>query len=363
MITIINRNSIQPAVSASVKTPTMTKIRTPITTVAKGFTFRTAVVAAVSMAGMLPLSSQAQTLCIWDILGTAGDGYALMRDYALGMQRHVSLDLKAFPDEAEAVRNYQAGNCDALVATSFTTRQFNPLTGSLNAIGATPNPSVVSDAINLLLSPKLAKEMVVGNNEVAGIVPQGAAYLLVRDRSNNSLEKVHGLKFAAIDIDKAQQYMIHKVGAQPVVVSLNNFAHEFNSGTVDVAGSPAMAIQPLELYQGMGDKGGIIRFPVSYVTMDVVIHADKFPEGYGTVSRAWFSSQLKRMMRNVDRMEKSIKPEYWVDISKEDKASYSKLMGEMRKDLTDDGVYSAKMIRILDRVRCYGDPQSVGCTK
>ncbi len=302
-------------------------------------------------------SAQAQSLCVWDLLGTAGDGFALMRDYAVGVQKQVQFDLKAFPKEDEAIKAYLDGSCDALVATSFTTRQLNPVTGSLNAIGASTTPAVASTAVKMLLSPRFSNFMTVKGHEVVGIIPQGSAYLLVRDRSLNTLEKVHNKRFAAIDIDQAQQYMIHKIGAQPVPVGLADFAHAFNSGDVDVVASPAMAIQPLELYQGMGSTGGIIRFPVSYVTLDVVIHQDRFPAGFGAYSRNWFTTHMPRILRNVDRLEQGIKPQYWVNLSEADQAGYRKLMGEMRRDLVAEGIYNAQLLKIMERI-C---SQTAGC--
>lgn len=311
---------------------------------------------AAALIALMP-SAQAQTLCVWDLLGTAGDGFALMRDYAVGVQKQVQFELKAFPKEDEAVKAYMDGSCDALVATSFTTRQLNPITGSLNAIGATTTPAVAATTIKMLLSPRFADAMRSQGHEVVGIIPQGAAYLVVKDKSLNTLEKAYGKRFAAIDIDKAQQYMIRKVGAEPVAVGLADFAHAFNAGNVDVVASPAMAIAPLELYQGMGSTGGIIRFPVSYVTLDVVVHQDRFPPNFGTYSRSWFSTRMNRMLRNVDQLEQNIKPDYWVELSDTDKAGYRKLMAEMRRDLVADGIYNGRLLSIMDRICA----QTAGC--
>lgn len=242
-----------------------------------------------------------------------------------------------------------------LVSTSFTTRQFNRFSGSLNAVGATPTPAVARVAIGAMFNPKLAPELIEGDYEVVGTIPMGAAYLLVKDRANNSLSKVSGLRFAAIDTDVAQERMISRVGGEPVIVSIANFAKKFNSGLLDVAAAPAMAIQPLELTKGMGTQGGIVRYPVSYVTMDVVIHRSRFPSGFGMESRRWFTSQLDRMFSSVAWMEKSISPAMWVEVPDNEKEGYARITRQLRMEMVQKAVYNKRMTTILKRVRCQLD--------
>ena len=189
----------------------------------------------------------------------------------------------------------------------------------------------------------------------------GAAFLLVNDRSINTLAKAAGKKIAVFDYDKAQAKMVQKVGAQPVSADITTFGGKFNNGQVDIIALPAMAFKPLELHKGIGSKGAIIRFPIVQVTGDIVIRQAKFPAGFGQKSRTWVAGQIGRELDVVNRTEKAIDPKYWMDIPAVDKVSYVKIMREARIDMTKQGIYNKKMMSILKKVRCGQDPSSFEC--
>jgi len=129
-----------------------------------------------------------------------------------------------------------------------------------------------------MANPKLAPDMVSQGYEIAGVTTLGSAYIMVNDRSINTLSKAAGKRFGVLDYDKAQAIVVQKVGAQPVSVDLLTIGGKFNNGQIDIIGLPALAFKPLELYKGLGNKGAVIRFPVVQVTGDIVIRPDKFPE-------------------------------------------------------------------------------------
>jgi hypothetical protein len=304
----------------------------------------------------------AQTLCVFDLLGTAGDMYALMKDYALASKGWGGdVQLKSYTDERVAAEDFKAGKCDAVSITGMRGRQFNTFTGSLDAIGAIPSSSIAQSVMQLMASPKLASNMVNGSYEVVGVVPLGSAYLLVNDRGINTLAKAAGKKFAVLDYDKAQAKMVQQVGAQPVSADITNFGSKFNNGQVDVIGAPAMAFKPLELHKGLGTKGAIIRFPVLQVTGNVIVRKDKFPADYGQKSRTWVASQLPRMMGLLNKQEAAIPAKYWMDIPANDKIGYVKLMRESRIALTKEGLYNKSMMSLLKKARCQAEPSSFEC--
>jgi ABC-type phosphate/phosphonate transport system substrate-binding protein len=49
--------------------------------------------------------------------------------------------------------------------------------------------------------------------EVAGIAPLSSAFIFVRDKSINSIEKAAGKKFAVLSYDSAQKILVQRVGA------------------------------------------------------------------------------------------------------------------------------------------------------
>lgn len=306
--------------------------------------------------------AQAQVICVFDLLGTAGDSYAMMKDYALAANGWgAQVTLKPYTDERVAAEDFKAGQCDAVSITGMRGRQFNDFTGSLDAIGALPSNQAAQSVMGLLASPKLAADMVKGDYEIAGVVPLGSAFLLVNDRSINTLAKAAGKKIAVLDYDKAQAKLVQKVGAQPVSADVTTFGGKFNNGQVDIIGAPAIAFKPLELHKGLGTKGAVVRFPIAQITGNVIIRKSKFPAGYGQKSREWVATQVPRAMSMIKKTEAEIPAKFWMDIPANDKIGYVKLMRESRIDLTKEGIYNKKMMSLLKKVRCQQDSSSFEC--
>ncbi len=319
---------------------------------------------AIAASAMLSNTAQAkQSFCVFDLVGTAGDVYALMKDYQLAAKGWgADIELKVYTDERVASEDFKAGKCDGVSISGMRGRQFNAFTGSLDAIGALPDLKQAVSVMQLLAKPQLAADMVNGNYEVSGVIPVGAAYLFVNDKSLNTLAKAAGKKIAVLDYDKAQAKMVQQVGAQPVSADITNFGSKFNNGQVDIIGAPIVAYKPLELYKGLGEKGGIVRFPLLQVTGNVIIRKDKFPAGFGQKSREWVASQLPRAFSMLGKMEKDVPAKYWMEIPANDKIGYVKLMRESRIALTKEGIYNKKMMSLLKKVRCQAEPSSFECS-
>lgn len=315
----------------------------------------------VGLAGMTQMAS-AQTACIFDLAGTQGDTYTMMKDYVLAAKGWgVNLTLKPYTDERVAAEDFKAGKCDLVAISGMRGRQFNSFTGSLDAVGAVTSNASARSIMGLLANPKLAPDMVNGPYEIAGVIPLGSAYLLVNDRQLNTLAKAAGKRVGVLDFDKAQAKLVQKIGAQPVSSDIATYGSKFNNGQVDVIGAPALAIKPLELMRGLGTKGAIVRFPIAQVTGNVIINRSKFPADYGQKSRSWIGSQLPRAFDLIAKTEAAIPAKYWMDIPANDKVGYVKLMRESRIDLTREGLYNKKMMSLLKRVRCQSEPSSFEC--
>ena len=233
--------------------------------------------------------------------------------------------------------------------------------GSIDSIGAVPTYKHLRTVIDLMSSPKLNDKMTSGLFEVAGILPIGAAYVMVNDRAINSVEKAAGKKIAVLDYDKSQAKMVQQLGAQPVASEVINFGTKFNNGQVDIIAAPAIAYQPLELYKGIGSKGGIYRFPLVQLTANILIRKDKFPEGFGQKSRVWIQQQFERAIALVDTSEKAVPAAAWLDIPAGDREKYDVLMRESRIQMTADGFYDPEMMKILKRIRCRLDASLGEC--
>jgi len=203
-----------------------------------------------------------------------------------------------YTDERVAAEDFKAKRCDGIAMSNLRARQFNHFVGSLDAIGAVPSYQHLTQVIQLLARPEMAKDMVNQDYEITGIIPMGAAYVMVNDRRINTLAKAAGKKVAVMDFDKSQAMMVQRIGAQPVSVDLTSLAGKFNNGQVDIMAGPALIFDPFELYKGMTDKnlqvrGAIIRFPLLQVTGVMMMHRGRFPDGLGQLVREYAATQLE----------------------------------------------------------------------
>lgn len=302
-----------------------------------------------------PFSAYAATtkMCIFDIAGRSGPAFAQARDYAVAAKGWgATIELEAYVDERLAAEDFKTGKCDAAAISTLRGRQFNKFVGSIDSIGAVPTYKHLRTVIELMGSQKLADKMTSGLFEVAGILPIGAAYVMVNDRAINSVEKAAGKKIAVLDYDKSQAKMVQQLGAQPVSSEVINFGTKFNNGQVDIIAAPTIAYQPLELYKGIGTKGGIYRFPLVQLTANILIKKDSFPAGFGQKSREWTQKQFDRAIALVDTSEKAVPASVWLDIPAGDREKYDVLMRESRIQMTADGFYDPEMMKILKRIRC-----------
>jgi hypothetical protein len=320
------------------------------------------------------LSAQAASMCVFDIIGAGGDAFNMAKDYALGMQKNgVTLELKAYTDEATAAADFRAGKCDALMATAFRTRAFNGVAGAIDTLGSTTvvrdgkidmaaSYDVVHKVVQTFASPAAASLMVQDGYEVAGIFPFGAAYPVVHDRTQNTVEALAGKKIAAFDYDQAQAMMIQRIGAQPVSADITNFSAKFNAGAVDMIAAPALAYKPLDLAKGIGTKGGIARFPLMILTYQVVLKQSAFPAGYGEKSRQYWVGEYDRAMKLIHNADAGIPASAWIDLSPENVLKYNTMLRESRIDIAGKGVYNKQGLKIIKKVRCAVNPAEAECS-
>ncbi|NUF35413.1 RND transporter [Acinetobacter oleivorans] len=308
-----------------------------------------------------------QNVCVFDLLGKSGESYKLMEEWALAAKEwQADITLIPFQDEALVDRRLREGKCDAAYMTSMRARNYNKFAGSIDAIGGVTSNAIAQKAISYVLDKRNKHRMVTAQNganyEVVGIVQIGLAYLFVRDKNLNSIEKVRGTKFAILQYDAAQKIMVESVGAQPIPSEITDFVKKFNSGQVDAIAAPAYAYKPLEISKGVGVKGAMFTFPVVNVTGDLVARSDKFPTDFGIKSRAWFLQQLPQNFAMIKRLEMGVPSKIKMNFSAEDKTKYQKILREGRLSLTKQGVYDATMMSVLKRARCTVERTNFECT-
>jgi hypothetical protein len=307
-------------------------------------------------------TASAQTICVFDLGGASGEIFALMKDYALAAKQwKVDITLKSYSNEDAAAAQFASGKCDGLVVTSFLTRKFNNYTGTINAIGAIPSNAIARTVLGLMGNPKVAADMVEGQYEASGIIPIGSAYFVMKDRTINTLAKIEGKRIGALSVDPIQQRMLQRVGGKPVSMTFDNGGEKFKSSEMDILPAPAMAFAPLEVYRTIGSQGGISRFPMSFISLNLIIKHNAFPQGYGQTSRTWFASNAAQMMGKVAKAEASVPKQYWFDVPTEDQVGYLKILRQMRLEFVRNKTYNPKMIGLLKKLRCQQDTSNYEC--
>ena len=308
-----------------------------------------------------------QQVCVFDLLGKAGESYKFLEEWALVSKKWgAQVQLISFQDEDLADKAFQNDKCDAVYMTSMRARTYNKFAGSIDALGGVPSNKIAQKAVEYVLDPRNTKRMTTTlqgeNYEVAGIGLIGSAYIFVKDRSLNSIEKAQGKKFAILHYDQAQRVMVERVGAVPVMSDISNFIKKFNTGEVDVVAAPAYAYKPLEIEKGLGSKGAMLNFPVVNVTADLIVRPERFPAQFGEQSRQWFLQKIPQSFAMVQRLEAAIPSKIKMQLSKEDKEKYQRLLREGRIDLTKQGIYDPGMMRVLKKARCTVERTNFECS-
>ena len=308
-----------------------------------------------------------QQVCVFDLLGKAGESYKFLEEWALVSKKWgAQVQLISFQDEDLADKAFQNDKCDAVYMTSMRARTYNKFAGSIDALGGVPSNKIAQKAVEYVLDPRNTKRMTTtlqgDSYEVAGIGLIGSAYIFVKDRSLNSIEKAQGKKFAILHYDRAQRVMVERVGAVPVMSDISNFIKKFNTGEVDVVAAPAYAYKPLEIEKGLGSKGAMLNFPVVNVTADLIVRPERFPAQFGEQSRQWFLQKIPQSFVMVQRLEAAIPSKIKMQLSKEDKEKYQRLLREGRIDLTKQGIYDPGMMRVLKKARCTVERTNFECS-
>ncbi len=333
----------------------------------------------VLIAGLLCLmlrpalaATERKQFCVFDVAGANGFVYQMLRDYQRGaIGAGVSLAMQPYSDEDLAVRDFQQGRCDLVALTDMGVRNFNDFTGSISAIGAVPYYEDLRVLLQGLPGPRIARHLSQDGYEVLGVAPMGAAYLFVNDRDINHVAALTDKRITVFEGHHDARHLVEFVGAKPVAATISNFARLFNSGQADISYAPAAAWEVLEMFRGAGDRGGIIRYPVGQVTVQLVAREGAFSPEFVRESRKLMARLYQEAIRVIRQFEDRIPEERWVDIAPEDMREYQEMLRQVRIDLLSDqgqdaplaaAVYHEDMMTILRKIRCYTNPGAGECS-
>ena len=308
-------------------------------------------------------STLKRTICIWDIGGRNGPVFnAAMEQRALAVEYGINLDMVPYTNETVMVEEFKAGRCDAALMSGLRARQFNLYSGSVDAIGAVPDNQHMQTLLQVLSHPKQAGHMVQGDYVIMGIYPAGAAHIFVNDRSISSLAKAAGHRVAVLDYDQTQAEMVAAIGATPVTTDIVSAPNKFNNGQIDILPAPLVAYEILELYKGMSPDGGIVDYPLTQLSMQLIGRLDKFPNEVAQLIREASFEAYPMVMSRIEQETKRVPDRWMINIPEKDKQEYEVMMQDARDALRGQGYYSGDMLTLQRKIRCKFNPARSECS-
>ncbi|HCG78078.1 MULTISPECIES: putative solute-binding protein [unclassified Thalassolituus] len=321
---------------------------------------------AIAAMTLAPFASavEQRDLCIYDPLGNSGPMFGLMKDYReFALAEGFEIKLHAYTDEKIASDDFKAEQCDGVVMTGARARPFSKFASTIEAIGAVPTDEIMRQVVMTTAAPNAAKFMQTERYAVGGVIPAGAVYLFVNDRSIDTVEEMSGKKIATLDYDAPSIKMVNHVGAAVVPSNSANFSGKFNNGSVDIAYAPAIAYKPLEMYKGLGENGAILRYNLAYLDFQLVFHREQFSDEYTQKSREFVASLFDRAIKSIKQHTEEIEDHYWLDLPEAQQKEYNEMLRQVRITLRDEGVYDGKMLRLLKNLRCKADGSAAECVE
>lgn len=301
--------------------------------------------------------------CVWDPIGKAGPVGQIMAEAKIHAANWgVDLSYVVYSDERVAIEEFRLGRCDAVNMLGFRAREFNSLTGSLGAIGAIPSYEALGIVLKSLSSEKAAKLMRIGEYEIFAIGPAGAIFMFTRDRTILLPGDFAGKRMAVLDDIPESAYLSKKHGITPVSSTIFNSILKFNNGSVDLTAAPAIVYEPFEMHKGLEPNGGIYKEPFLYITMQVVARWEKFPEGFAQKARDQAMKEYARFVKWLVDPEATIPEKYWIDIPKNLYDYWVEDFRQSRIELGEMGIYDARTLKLMRKVRCKLKPESAECS-
>ena len=308
-------------------------------------------------------STLKRTICIWDIGGRNGPVFnAAMEQRALAVEYGINLDMVPYTNETVRVDEFKAGRCDAALMSGLRARQFNLYSGSVDAIGAVPSQKHMQTLLQVLAHPRQAGHMVQGDYVVMGIFPAGAAHIFVNDKSISSLAKAAGKRVAVLDYDETQAEMVAAIGATPVTTDIVSAPNKFNNGQIDILPAPLVAYELLELYKGMSPDGGVVDYPLTQLSMQLIGRLDKFPNEVAQLIREASYEAYPAVIKRIEQETRRVPDRWMIAIPDKDKREYEVMMQDARDALRAQKYYSADMLSLQRKIRCKFDPARSECS-
>jgi hypothetical protein len=309
------------------------------------------------------LALEKKSICTWDPVGKNGPVMTFYSDLKpKAIAWGLDIEFIAYTDEKVAANDFKAGVCDGVLVTAILGRQFVPFAGTLDAIGGITTDEGLGKILATLANPKAGKLMVNGPYETVATFPVGTLFAFVNDRNIDTVAEFSGKKISVLNEDPQTLKLAEMAGASPVGTSLATFSGQFNNGNIDILFMPALAYNTFELYNGLGDKGGILDYRLFYGMLQTITKKAEWPADFGDKMRKYVVQRLSYINKMVKDAEDEIPAKYWIPTSDETKAELKKFSRDIRLALKEEGKMDPKALKLLWKIRCAGDPSQSECS-
>lgn len=303
----------------------------------------------------------ANTICVFDPVGANGDVFTTAEDLSLDfLPLGVRFELKLYLKESEARADFRRRKCDGVILTGLTAQEFNTFSAAIEAPGAVTSTEMLQEVLNVVASEQAAQYMVSNGVEVAGVYPAGAVYALFSDRRFASPKAMAGARMLILDDSDLIKEFARMVGAKQVPGSIDDFANKFKAGEADIIYAPMAIYEAMELDKPIRERGGVLDQPITYLTLQLLIHRDRFPADFGQEARRISLNHFEKIISISEKAEHKVPADIWIN-AQADRRQWEYLGMQLRRTMTEKGYYHPKMMKLLKHYRCKGNELIMGC--
>ena len=126
---------------------------------------------------------------------------------------------------------------------------------------------------------------------------------------------------------------------------------------------PALAYETFELYDGLGEKGGILDIRLFYGMIQAISRKSEFSDDFGVNMRRYLYNKLPTAMSMIDTAEASIPKKYWIETTQENKDELENLYKNIRLTLKVQNQFDSRALSLLWKIRCQTSPEREECTQ
>ena len=113
----------------------------------------------------------------------------------------------------------------------------------------------------------------------------------------------------------------------------------------------------------MKPDGGIVDYPLTQLTMQLIGRLDKFPNEVAQLIREASFEAYPQVIARLNQETDRVPAKWMISIPEKDKQEYEVMMQEARTALKNRDYYSADMLTLQRKIRCKFNPARAECSQ